>query len=413
MHVRIPLRVRVGVDWRFAAALVLAGCLDRNGGQIDPTAVESSTGGSDGSSSGTTFPGIMTTTVDPGGSDGDSGSTGDPTPAPCGNGKIDEGELCDEGDANGDDRTCTSSCRWNICGDGLVETGDELCDDGKGKNGTYGHCGKYCKDFSPYCGDGTLQAADGEVCDDPDPMYGCLPDCTPATSCLDIRTGWGDAAQTGLYSIRRQDRQLTVWCDMQADGGGYTFLKYASGTLVPTEPPEPDKFIGEPLTAAQAEAKCAAWGLRLFSPRTQQHLRAAVTAASAAEFAPVHATGDYPPTVAADSDAAGYLSIMGIYPVTPGLSCESKPLNSEDCPQWAAKPDPQRPDVVMPYWVTDKIFLGQPGAGNCAGCSLLYDWNLQVQPPVLTGYFAFNANTGASSPHFLCEVGDKLGSPEG
>ncbi|MFZ6177431.1 hypothetical protein [Nannocystis pusilla] len=410
MHARIPLRIRVGVDWRVAVALMLAGCLDRNGGQIDPTAVEASTGGGDGSSSGTTFPGIMTTTVDPGGSDGDSGSTGDPTPAPCGNGKIDVPEQCDEGDANGDDRTCTSSCRWNICGDGLIETGDEVCDDGKGKNGTYGHCGKYCKDFSPHCGDGTLQAADGEVCDDPEPMYGCLPDCTQATSCLDIRTGWGDAAETGLYSIRRLDRQLTVWCDMQADGGGYTFLKYASGTLVPN-PPEPDKFIGEPLTAAQAEEKCASWGLRLFSPRTQQHLRAAVTAASAAEFAPVHVNGDYPPTVAADSDAAGYLSIMGIYPVTPGLSCESKPLNSEDCPQWAAKPDPQAPDVVMPYWVTDKIFIGQPGTGNCAGCSLLYDWNLQVQPPVLTGYFALN--TGASSPHFLCEVGDKLGAPEG
>ncbi|PCC74807.1 hypothetical protein SAMN02745121_06013 [Nannocystis exedens] len=416
MHERIPPRIRVGVDWRAASvgtALLLAGCLDRNGGQIDPTAVEPSTGAGTDSSGSTTFPGIMTTTVDPhpGDSDSDGGSTGEPAPLPCGNGKIDPPEQCDQGEANGDDRECTSACRWNICGDGLVEAGDELCDDGKAKNGTYGHCDKYCDKFAEHCGDGKVQTGDGEVCDDPDPKYGCLPDCTQAASCLAIKAGWGDAAETGLYFLQREGRGLTVWCDMDADGGGYTFLKYASGTVVPDPP---DKFIPEALTAAQAEAKCAHWGLRLFSPRSQEHLRAAITAASAAEFGPVSDSGDFPPNIAVDSDAAGYLSIMGIYPVTPGLSCQDRPLNHEDCPQWAAKPHPLTPDVVMPYWVSDKIFAGQPGTSNCAGCSLLYDWNLDVQPPVLTGYFAVPMNgKGASSPHFLCEIGDKLGPPEG
>ncbi|WAS97874.1 hypothetical protein [Nannocystis punicea] len=394
-------------------ALTVAACLDNGDQPGSSTGVEPASGdGSSTDGSGATL-GIMTTTVDPGhGDSGGTSTTGSPA-APCGNGKIDPPEQCDQGEANDDEGDCTRSCRWNVCGDGLVKVGHELCDDGKGKNGTYGHCGKFCKDLSPRCGDGLVQAKEGEACDDSNPMYGCLPDCTLATSCLDIETGWGDAAKTGLHVVHRADGHPTVWCDMDADAGGYTFLKYASGTMVP-DPPDPDKFLGEPLTAAQAEEKCATWGLRLFSPRSAAHLKAAIIAASADVFAPVKNDGDFPSTSAIDSDAAGYLSIMGIYPVTPGSSCESKPLNSEDCPQWAIRPDPQSPAVVLPYWVTDKLFVGQPGVNNCAGCSLYYDWNLKVQPPVLTGYVAFNMNgKGATSSHFLCEVGDKLGPPEG
>ncbi len=38
----------------------------------------------------------------------------------CGDGKVDEGEECDDGNNNGDNRRCTSSCKRNICGDGKI-----------------------------------------------------------------------------------------------------------------------------------------------------------------------------------------------------------------------------------------------------------------------------------------------------
>ena len=51
-----------------------------------------------------------------------------------------------------------------ICGDGIVELGEE-CDDGKNLGG-YGQCGPGCKLVTGYCGDGIVQADQGEDCDD-------------------------------------------------------------------------------------------------------------------------------------------------------------------------------------------------------------------------------------------------------
>jgi fibro-slime domain-containing protein len=50
-----------------------------------------------------------------------------------------------------------------ICGDG-IKTKNEACDDGKNTGG-YGKCGPGCV-LGPRCGDGVVQSADGEQCDD-------------------------------------------------------------------------------------------------------------------------------------------------------------------------------------------------------------------------------------------------------
>jgi fibro-slime domain-containing protein len=50
-----------------------------------------------------------------------------------------------------------------VCGDGIVEIGEE-CDDGKNNTGGYGQCGPGCKLGAGYCGDGIIQP--GEDCDD-------------------------------------------------------------------------------------------------------------------------------------------------------------------------------------------------------------------------------------------------------
>jgi cysteine-rich repeat protein len=68
-----------------------------------------------------------------------------PPPGPCGNGEIDEGEQCDDGRDNADDvaDACRSDCRAPRCGDGVVDVASgELCDDGNpfGGDGCSHHC---------------------------------------------------------------------------------------------------------------------------------------------------------------------------------------------------------------------------------------------------------------------------------
>lgn len=105
----------------------------------------------------------------------------------CGNGIIEEGEICDDGAQNGQPGFCDDQCTAIVsatCGNGIIEDG-ELCDDGP-DNGLPGHCANNCLEFvSATCGNGILE--DGEVCDDGDqngePLH-CATDCrgtTPAT----------------------------------------------------------------------------------------------------------------------------------------------------------------------------------------------------------------------------------------
>lgn len=395
MHARIHPRLPA---WVTLIAL-LAGCLDPNGGPQSPL-VTTSDGTSSATTGATTFPEILTTTFEP----DDSGS-GDPIPLTCGNGKIDPGELCDEGEANDNSARCTLACQWNVCGDGHLFEGKEACDDGE-YNGFYGHCDQNCDGLHKRCGDRKVQKQHGEQCDDPAPYYGCLKNCAFSTSCKAILQSWGDEADTGLYVIRRGGAWTIVWCDMEADGGGYTFLKYASGTYDYDKPADP--FNEAPLTAAEAEQRCAAMGMRLFAPRSPEHLEAAIKAADTKYFGPINKGVEFPPSSAINSDVRGYLKIMAIYPVTPGQSCVGKPLNSVDCPEWTLRPDPMHPDKILPWYVTDKIIMGQPTTQNCANCSMYYNWG--VDPARLLSYDAYQlAGQGPRSAHFLCEIGDKHG----
>ena len=64
-----------------------------------------------------------------------------------------------------------------ICGNGILDPG-EVCDDGI-NDGSYGGCSEDCSALAAHCGDGVLQRAAGEACDDGDELdgNGCNPDC--------------------------------------------------------------------------------------------------------------------------------------------------------------------------------------------------------------------------------------------
>jgi cysteine-rich repeat protein len=149
------------------------------------------------------------TTTSSGG--GSTTPTPTPTPAagstdpPCGNGKLDSGESCDDGDTFGGDgcsadcfieagHTCDCSvepclCTASVCGNGILE-GGEVCDDGNtfGGDGCAADCrssGGTNTGGTAVCGNGVREAAAGETCDD-----GNLIDFDGCEKGCKVQPGW-------------------------------------------------------------------------------------------------------------------------------------------------------------------------------------------------------------------------------
>ena len=92
-------------------------------------------------------------------------STG--APSGCGDGHKDPGEECDAGHLlNNNSGACTLHCKNNVCGDGHVQEGVEVCDEGiDNSDFLYGGCGTQCV-RTKYCGDGEINGP--EECDQAD-----------------------------------------------------------------------------------------------------------------------------------------------------------------------------------------------------------------------------------------------------
>ena len=107
----------------------------------------------------------------------------------CGDGVVDPGEDCDDGNAIGCDG-CDRECHGeigNVCGDGIRSTDcEEECDDGPGNDDTLPNaCRTDCR--LAHCSDGVVD--DGEACDDGNPAScdGCSDHCVaePGLVCGD------------------------------------------------------------------------------------------------------------------------------------------------------------------------------------------------------------------------------------
>jgi len=127
-------------------------------------------------------------------------------PPVCGDGHVDSGEQCDDGNtANGDG--CSATCTTEMppppcCGDGRLDA-NEQCDDGNTANGD--GCSATCTTEAPPtpgCGDGHHDS--GEQCDDGNTTAndGCSATCTtevPPTppGCGDGRLDSGEQCDDG------------------------------------------------------------------------------------------------------------------------------------------------------------------------------------------------------------------------
>jgi fibro-slime domain-containing protein len=92
----------------------------------------------------------------------------------CGDAIVNGAEVCDDGVNDGRYGGCNPGCGslGPFCGDGQTANGVEQCDDGRNQS-TYGQpgCGHGCK-IVPRCGDGKVDSAWGETCDDENTQAG-------------------------------------------------------------------------------------------------------------------------------------------------------------------------------------------------------------------------------------------------
>lgn len=118
----------------------------------------------------------------------------------CGDGVLDQGEACDDGNRNDYD-ACTNRCQVNRCGDGFVQLGVEECDEGA-LNGqactgadygsTCSACTSQCRltaSSGGYCGDNHRNG--GEQCDGGD-----LGNATSTLSCTSLGFDYAERSTT-------------------------------------------------------------------------------------------------------------------------------------------------------------------------------------------------------------------------
>jgi cysteine-rich repeat protein len=146
--------------------------------------------------------------------------------AVCGDGVLDPGEVCDDGN-NADGDGCSAVCTIEVapaCGDGVLDPG-EVCDDGNNVDGD--SCSADCLSDET-CGNNVLDTSVGEQCDDGNNADGdgCSAACLiegcgdgvldPGEVCDDGNNMGGDGCSANCYVECASDPAL----DVLDDGSG-------------------------------------------------------------------------------------------------------------------------------------------------------------------------------------------------
>jgi cysteine-rich repeat protein len=153
--------------------------------------------------------------------------------ASCGDGYVRAGvEQCDDGNGSNAD-ACLTSCVSATCGDGWVRSGVEACDDGNTalEECAYGQtsclvCNEACSQVlgaTSFCGDGLLDAPNGEYCDDANSNDddGCLDVCAfqrvPALANLLDGSGLSPPSPDSAGLAFRSDASRLVMTDSEVN----------------------------------------------------------------------------------------------------------------------------------------------------------------------------------------------------
>ncbi len=160
---------------------------------------------------------------DDGNTDDTDGCRNDCTVSSCGDGIVDPGEDCDDGNSDDTD-ACRNDCTSPVCGDGIVDAGED-CDDGNSDDTDA--CRNDCT--APFCGDGILDA--GEECDDGNLVDGdgcsanCdveVTDCGPCRGKVTTLTLQYNGSAAAFVEVV-QKRSTTVFAATVLPGGQFTF----------------------------------------------------------------------------------------------------------------------------------------------------------------------------------------------
>ena len=128
----------------------------------------------------------------------------------CGNGVIDGAEVCDDGnteDGDGCSADCTSD---ETCGNGVVDAAEgELCDDGNASGGDA--CSADCKSDET-CGNGVIDVDRGETCDDGNKIGGdgCSANCQSNEQCGNGVVDAGEACDSSNQATATCDPDCTA-----------------------------------------------------------------------------------------------------------------------------------------------------------------------------------------------------------
>ncbi len=179
-------------------------------------------------------------------------------PAGCGNFKLEEGEVCDDGNRlHGDG--CSADCLSNeTCGNGIIDqTVGESCDDD----------GPDCRDdcVSARCGDGVVDEASFEVCDDPNGNSNEA-DAACRTNCQLQRCG--DGVTDFLAGEDCDDGNVLPGdacsdsCQFEVCGNGIIDVDFVDGSFRPKEDCDDGNGLNHDGCAASCQSETPRWEAR-------------------------------------------------------------------------------------------------------------------------------------------------------